>query len=687
MPAPLKHAHRWRVALIALILLLGFAGMAARLAHVAIIRGDYYRHRAEIQHNNTVRRRAHRGDIFDREGRTLATSVMRETLYVNTTVASDAICDEVVETCARVFNRSEEYFRGRIAAGARPWIARRMEPDESEQIHEMLARLNLEEDIVYLDFETKRLYPRDTLASAVVGYTHSDDTGDNLGMTGVERSFNDDLRGQQVSERALHSASHLQMEPLGPETIARSAGHQVYLTIDSVIQREAEEALQETVEHFEADWGTCVVMRPSDGNVLAMANWPLCDLNNQNLYEESAKRNYAIMNQVEPGSVMKIFLFAAALELGLITEDELIDCHDGRWVHPTYRFSVTDDESHHLGLIPIREAFAFSSNVAAVQIGDRLGANAVSSFYRAFGFGQRTGIELPLESRGALLPGAQWRGTDFRANPTGQGVAVTALQTAAAVSAIANGGVWREPRIMTQVRDGTGQVIERGNERSVRRVVSSITARRMLGLMENVVVHGTGTDAAIAGFRVGGKTGTADRYDEEAHGYRGYVSTFAGVAPVDDPEVVCVVFIYNPNPRIGRYGGTVAAPVFQRVVASSLRILGVPADPTSLNPSPSVEVVLNTVERSGDRAGEMNLPSDLDGSSNLMPDLTGLTMREVVRRLSDRGVALHIEGTGQVMSQSPEPGESLEGVVRVEVEFGNPGISRFPASELGTREG
>jgi membrane peptidoglycan carboxypeptidase len=285
--------------------------------------------------------------------------------------------------------------------------------------------------------------------------------------------------------------------------------------------------------------------------------------------------------------------------------------------------------------------------------------------FRAFGFGHPSGVALRGEIGGIVNSPRDWGALDFRNVPIGQGIAVTALQMATALSAIADGGVWTPPQLVLKVEDDAGNAVPFDRPTGRRRVISTFTARRTLSLMETVVDEGTGTEAQIPGYRVGGKTGTADRYDEEVNDYRGHVASFAGVAPIDNPSVVCVVFVYNP--RDGFYGGDVAAPAFREIVAECLRVQGVRTSDHGLQiadlPAP------NPQPRRIHAALDMNLPGEGSWGSDRVPDLTGLTMREVVRELAEANVALRFEGTGRATSQVPPPGTALDQVSRVTVHF------------------
>ncbi|MBN1475328.1 transpeptidase family protein [Candidatus Sumerlaeota bacterium] len=674
MSRPLERTHHRRLTIVVALLLLCFLGLMLRLVYLTVALHPHYRDRADLQHRNATEVMPRRGEIFDREGRAMAVSVLCESLYVNCSAAPRDVREEVARACEEIFGQPAEGYLRRLQGDQRIPLVRRMEANQANRLRAVIQGLDLGSiDIVYLAPETRRLYPMETVGASVIGFTRPDHTGDNEGVAGIEFLLNDLLRGRAASGEALQNAALQPMEPLGLEILTVTAGHQVHLTIDSVIQRVAEDALAETVEHFEADWGTAVVIDIPTGDVLAMASCPTFDLNQRASEPEESKRNCAIMNAIEPGSIMKVFTFAAAMEEGLIDEEEIIDCMGGIWYHPARSRPIRDDRSHRFHLLPLHEAFAFSSNIATVQVADRLTTEQLCETYRAFGLGQRTDIGLPGERTGTLRRPSEWWGTDRISIPIGQAISVTALQTAAAMAAIGNGGVWQQPNLIQRVEDAAGNEVALDLPRERRSVVSSLTARRMAALLEEAVEIGTGTEAQIEGYRVGGKTGTATRYDEDLGQYmeNSYVATFTGLAPINDPRIACAVFVSNPNRRIGHYGGEVAAPVFREIMEASLHILGISADPLTVAGEAPPEVVIEAAARleapTSSDTPQINLPPA--ESDHLMPNLMGLTMREVTQRLTTRDLLLRFQGSGRVVSQTPVAGTSLRGVSRVMLVF------------------
>ncbi|MFY9555924.1 MAG: penicillin-binding protein, partial [Blastocatellia bacterium] len=446
-------------------------------------------------------------------------------------------------------------------------------------------------------------------------------------------------------------------------------GSNLSLTIDLMIQHHAEKALAEAVRSTRARGGTIVVLRPQTGEILALASYPSFDPNDISESNENQRRNRAVETAFEPGSIFKLVPYAAALEERLIRPNTLIDCGGGQ-----IRIADRVVHDHPYGVLSAAKALAKSSNVAAIKIGMQLGNERLGRYIERFGFGRRTGIELPAESRGLLQPVSEWGPTTIGSIPMGHEIGVTAVQAAAAYACIANGGEWVKPHIVSRVTSSSGDLLEEPPiER--RQVVSEATAATLKAMLEGVVLQGTGKAARVGGYRAAGKTGTAQKVDEASGRYSQtrYVASFAGFAPVDNPEVACVVSIDEP---VGVHlGGAVAAPVFARVVSEALHRLGVPPenDPQSLvagdfqiydtpgfvaDSRPTVQDETADVRPSLDVAGgaETGEGASKRYGSVVMPDLRGKGIREAVAMCAAQGLKLRAAGDGVVSLQSPSPG-------------------------------
>ncbi|MGH9759279.1 MAG: peptidoglycan D,D-transpeptidase FtsI family protein, partial [Blastocatellia bacterium] len=346
-------------------------------------------------------------------------------------------------------------------------------------------------------------------------------------------------------------------------------GANVTLTIDALIQSKAEKALADAVHNAHAKAGTIVIIRPATGEILAMANYPTFDPNNVLDSTATERCNRAIETAFEPGSVFKLVTYSAALNEKLIDQNTPIDIGPGEIKVGDH---IVHDENR--GVLTASQALAKSSNVAAIKLGERLGKKRLSEYISKFGFGKRTGLDLPGESRGLVTNVKYWDPTSIGSIPMGYQVGVTAIQAAAAFACIANGGEYVQPYLISKVTSASGEVLQQHSE-SRSRVVSSGTAAALKTMLEGVVIHGTGKLAQLGAYSAAGKTGTAHKIDKATKRYARdrYVASFAGFAPVENPQIACIVSIDEPQGRY--YGGDVAAPVFARVASEALQILGV----------------------------------------------------------------------------------------------------------------
>jgi cell division protein FtsI/penicillin-binding protein 2 len=508
----------------------------------------------------------------------------------------------------------------------------------------------------------KRFYVSGQTAAHVLGFVDIDERG----LGGIELAYDKLVRGQGgrlvMDVDALAKSYDHSLEKSVP-------GADIQLTIDILIQHYAEKALAEAVRRTRARAGTAVVVRPATGEILALANYPTFDPNKVSESKDAARRNYAVETTFEPGSIFKLVAYSAALEERLIRPDTLIDCGGGQ-------IRIADRVVHDrpYGTLTASQALAKSSNVAAIKLGMRLGNERLARYIQAFGFGQRTGIELPAEARGLLADVSRWGPTTIGSIPMGHEVGVTAVQGVAAFATIANGGVYVAPHLVNRVTSSSGELLEQHTSES-RRVVSEETASELKAMLEGVVVKGTGKRAQITGYRAAGKTGTAQKVDEVTKRYSNtrYVSSFAGFAPVDNPEVACIVTL--DEPRGAYHGGDAAAPVFAQVVADTLQILGVPPedDPgAGLKaedfhvydiPRTVIEGSSPSSEEEADSRPALDVTATNESNdaskrygSVVVPDLMGKGIREAVALCAQRGLIVKASGEGVVSGQTPSPG-------------------------------
>jgi cell division protein FtsI (penicillin-binding protein 3) len=425
-------------------------------------------------------------------------------------------------------------------------------------------------------------------------------------------------------------------------------GARVEITLDAHIQAIAERELAAGVAQAKAKAGAAVVLDPQTGEILALASHPSFNPNDPDVRAggdwKSRARNRILTDPYEPGSTYKGILAAAALDRGVVRPGDRLFCENG-----SYRYANrTVNDVHPHGWLTVAEAIQFSSNICATKIADKLGRERYFRYLRDFGFGERLGVELPGEEPGLLRDVSTWARIDLATHSYGQGVAVTPLQLAAAFGAIGNGGVLMRPFLVRRVVAPTGEVLRSTEPTAIRRVIKADTARVTTDILRRVVEErrGTGVKARIDGYPVAGKTGTAQKVTPGARGYSGkYIGSFVGYLPADAPRAVILVMIDEPAGR--GFGGTVAAPVFQRIGVGVMKALGVdPAGPAELVPPPAAEPVVETAAAAPAPA----MPADG------IPSFLGLSMREAMARAHATGFDVHPQGSGWVVGQEPPAG-------------------------------
>jgi len=440
------------------------------------------------------------------------------------------------------------------------WVKRKVTPKEAETVRNL--------NIDGLDFlrEHKRFYPNKTLASQVVGFTDIDDNG----VEGIEFYYNDELKGAVTQYTVLRDAHGRGFEAENI-TGSSSSGKNLVLTIDSNIQYIAEKNLAETVTKFSAKSGMAVVMATGTGAVLALAHYPLLNPNALNEFDQELWRNRVITDPFEPGSTMKIFSAAAAIESGSCSPSSIFYCENG--AYRVGRHVVHD--THEYGWLSLQQIIKYSSNIGAIKFSTKTGSEHLFRTLHNFGFGTKTGIDCPGESAGSLTSFKKWTKIDAGTISFGQGISVSALQLIAATSAIANKGIFMTPYIVQAITDNNGRLIKSFAPSKGRRVISEKTARTLTRIMQTVTTEGgTGVNAAMEGYSVCGKTGTAQKIGKNG-GYENgkYVSSFVGFVPSEHPKVAILVVIDEPKGQ--HYGGTVAAPAFKNIAQKTLAYMNI----------------------------------------------------------------------------------------------------------------
>jgi cell division protein FtsI (penicillin-binding protein 3) len=559
-PLPGKNS---RLYLLGAMLLFWCLSICARLVYLQIFRYGSFVKQAEHQQQRAIPLSAKRGVIYDRAGRELAMSVLVDSAFAVPTEVRD------LQTAVSLITRITGEDRNVVLADCRAhktfcWVARKADDDTIERI----KSLNLQG--IHFQKEPKRFYPARDLAAQVVGSVGMEDTG----QSGIEHAFDDELRGHAgkmfISVDARRQwFSDIEKQP--------DPGENVVLTIDKNIQYVAEKELDQAIHDTHAIAGTVIVENPHTGEILALANRPTFNPNLRKQITPAALTNRAISDIYEPGSTFKLVTISAALEEKLTNPNEVFDCQMGSIVYNGMR--IRDSRPH--GLLPVWGVLAESSDVGAIKIALRLGEDRFYKYIRAFGFGQLTGIELPGETRGLTKPVSRWSKVSIAAISMGQEIGISAIQLASLISTFANDGVWVAPRILA------GTVEPQGSLQTVsfhpgpsHRVISSYTAAEMRAMMQKVVTEpgATGRRAMLEGYSSAGKTGTAQKVDPATGAYSKtkYVGSFAGFAPLNNPQIVVAVIL---DSAVGLHqGGQVSAPVFRRVAQQVLEYLHTPHD-------------------------------------------------------------------------------------------------------------
>lgn len=693
-----------------------FLLVLARLVDLQVLQHEQLYAKAMRQHVGSVDIPARRGRLIDRRGRELALSMQMDSIGIFSDHVSDP--PAVAAALAEAVAVDEHVLRRRIERGGFQWVKRTVTLAEAQRAR----ALGL--DFLHFEQESRRYYPYGSVAAQVLGTVGIEHTG----QAGLEQEFESQLRG--TPGRGLMQFDALQRRYGRQVLQVPKSGSDVLLNLDLELQSLADLELERAVRETKSQSGTIVLMRPDSGEILAMASWPHFDPNGSSRTKEDLEnlRNFAVSAMVEPGSTFKVLTALAALEEGLVSVDDEFDCEmGGMWID---RRRIRDH--HPYGILTMPEVLMKSSNVGMIKIGYRVGSEKLHDYIRSFGFGSKTGVNLPGEISGLVRPLETWSAASLASLSMGQEIGVTAVQMAGLFGTIANGGVRVNPRIVHAVRESGAQEVPLERP-PAERVVSQDTAATMQAILEQVVQNGTGRLAQIQGYRVAGKTGTAQMINPVTRSYRDgmYLASFCGFAPVNKPAVVGVVMLFDPRGQF-YYGGRIAAPVFSTVVRQALRALDVPpsripslparrsaevdsvllADfiegrPTEVEdepifPSrneagtgagragggaPAAATVAADMSRQPESVATATLRQEPHGESLTAPDVLGLTMREVFALGARHGIPIEPHGSGFAQQQYPGPNEALSAGDPIKVVFGAERVESRNAAHLAGEGG
>lgn len=646
---------RIRIRLIGGLFAFFFAITCARAFYLQVINKEKLVKLAERQYHKIVPLTPVRGVIYDRNNSPLAVSIEMDSCF-----AESRSIDDLKDASAKLSHLlgvSREALERKLKTNRNfVWLQRRLPPDMVKRI----TGLDLE-GIGFVK-ETKRFYPNGELAGHVIGFTGLDPDG----LEGVELKYNSTILGSVgylVTER---DALGRDIDRKGIVVTKASKGHNVTLTLDKNIQYITEKELANAVISSGAKGGMALVMEPQTGRVLAMANHPFFNPNSFSAYPSSVLRNKTIVDSFEPGSTFKVFLIASAMDEGIVSPNDRFNCENGSYAIG----GRTIHDTHKYGSLSVSDILKYSSNIGAAKIGTMLGQERLYRHLKEFGFGARSGIDLPGEAYGYLRDGSQWFGVDLATISFGQGVSATALQIITAISAVANGGLLMKPYVVERITDENGAELQETLPQVVRRVITPETARRMAKMMEGVAAEGgTGMSASVEGYQVAGKTGTAQKVDPITRGYSvdKRIASFVGFVPADNPRLAVLVVV--DEPKTSPYGGVVAAPAFSAIAQQTLCYLRVPLE-KSIKPKPeTVEAKAPPTADVSVAASEGSISEGAEGS--VMPEFRGMSMRQVLQTMQKRGLNVKLLGSGQAVEQSPMPGQRIGPNDHVWVKFGS----------------
>ena len=652
-----------RIGYVALVMIGVLVILVFRYAYLQIVQGDALAQRMRDQSGYEFRIQSLRGAILDRSGKELAVSSMTKSLFVDPNHVYDTHTpEEIASDIAPLIGLTEQDILDDIARGGGfVWVKRRLEHTEYEAVRAVIREKGYS-DCLGFQNEAKRYYPNDALAANVIGFVGTDDEG----LDGVEQALDPLLKGEVREERLTVDG---QRRPILDSIFA---GRRVYgsdycktvsLTIDSTIQFMVEQELDRAMAENNPDSITAIVMDPKTGEILAMASRPSYNPNRFWEYPQENWKNRAVAFIYEPGSTFKAVVAGAALQEGIVTPNQVF-FDPGYVMVSGRRIQNWSNESY--GAVTFTDIVKKSLNTGFAQVGLSLGAEKMMHYTRVFGFGERTGIDLPGEEEGILFNADDMRDSDIATTAIGQSIAVTPLQLVTAMGAIANGGTLMHPYIVREIRNPDGSVYEERTPREIRRVLEPTVDRTLIGLLEQVVASGGGKKAGVKGYRIAGKTGTAQKIRRETAGYLEgrYIASFCGFAPVEDPIFTVLVMI--DDPRGGDfYGGQIAAPVASRIFTQLLRYAHV--EPSS---NTFAEITGETEKgRSDDEEKRMEAAATPPEGKAVVPDFTGLSLREAARLAELRGLTFESEGTGAAVSQSLSVNDIVDQGERVKVYF------------------
>ncbi|MGA2316918.1 MAG: penicillin-binding transpeptidase domain-containing protein [Thermodesulfobacteriota bacterium] len=633
-----------RIIFLSCLLFFCFVLILGRMFQLQVLKKEQLYKLAAQQQNVQIPLVPKRGTVYDTKGNELAVSIEVDSVYADARKVVDV--EKTANELASILQIDRKELKQRLK-NHRPfeWVQRKISSKEAERIKAL--------QLPGLSFlkENRRFYPNSKLAAHLIGFVGLD----SKGLEGVEFQYDALLNGENhvwtAARDALGREIAMGNVPFEKEDHYRN----IVLTIDKPIQHITETELDRGVEKWGAKGGMAIAMDPLTGKILAMASYPTFNPNQFIQYRSKSWRNEAVSDVFEPGSLFKVFLAAAALEEQAVRPSDSFFCENGSYT--VYDRTIHDHSKH--GWLTFQQIIKFSSNIGASKVGEKMGRERFYRYISAFGFGEKTRINLPGEGKGIVHHPRYWPPVALDTISFGQGISVTGIQLVTALSAIANGGFLMKPYVVEKIMDEKGEVVQSFQPEIVRKIISEETAKKVTALLKATTEKGgTGEGAVPAGYEVAGKTGTAQKVDSLLGGYSEdrYTSGFMGFAPAEEPKLVLLVVIDEPQGN--NYGGVVAAPIFKAIMEKALPYLNV---------IPKGTMIVKNELDSAPKKGALEPQPLIDGvkvgkgaGMVVMPDLTGLSMRNALSRMEGRGLIIRVSGNGKVVEQTPRPGTVIE---------------------------
>ncbi len=646
-----------RALLVILLMFCGFIGLGIKLFSIQISHHDYYLNIAMNQQNSKYKMRAERGLITDRHDEVMAFTENDISLFVDKRMLSNSEKDSTINFFSKVFNKPKSHYRNKINNGSKNICL------EKKVSKETLLKFNkFFVDAFFVQEDFTRNYPYGSLASHILGYV---DRSCN-GIYGIEKQYNNMLVGRD-------GVKHIENDVLGrtvsvneDNTTKPIPGKNVKLTINKIYQTILEQELARGIEKFEGDSASGIIMDPNTGEILAMSSMPDYDPANYGKYDLKFRRNRAITDPYEPGSIIKPMVMSMLIEEKLVKDNEVINTENGTYIFHRTRISDTHDNAY----LTVRGVIEESSNIGMAKLSARLDETSFYKYLRDFGFGNATGIDLPGESDGFLKKPKDYSKLSKPFMSFGYEILTTPVQIVTAFSSLVNGGKLMRPYIVEEVTDNAGIVLESNSPKRIRNTISKATSNKIMDFMIGVVEEGTAINARLDNVLVGGKTGTAQMLIDGSYSKREYNSSFIGFFPAEEPKIVCLVAVSSPSK--GRYGGQVAAPIFKNVadrliaadfslVPEKFRIQRKQKYMDELLKQDDYEMPGSIIKYSniGDKP-KQNSTEKKNYDRGIMPNLLDMSVREARSVLSELGVQFKLIGSGKVVEQSIKPNARLD---------------------------